>query len=120
MRREFIVYYADGSVLHGVTLEDWKVMPVDGVLVVVDVFDRVYKARYACTRHAGYNYYWMVTAPLAYMYRGNYFNYEAGDIKASSARYIPPSDVVVNRAADVDGLTWERIYNQALVDVPVS
>jgi hypothetical protein len=120
MRLYYTVHYVDESVLTGVTLADWSAMPATGILVVVEVFDRTYKLRRACQRHAGDDYYWMVTAPLDYLYRGNRFRYQAGDLGGSSARYIPPSDVVIKRGVQVDSVTWERIYNRALADVAVS
>ncbi len=120
MRLSYHVYYADGSILIGVTMADWQAMPETRIIVVVEVFDQTYKLRRVCQRHAGADYYWMVTAPLDYLYRGNRFRYEDGDIGGSSARYIPLSNVVVKRGVQVDTITWERIYNLALADVPVS
>lgn len=99
MRRFFQVWYADGTVRSGISFDDWRDLPDEDVLVVVEAYDRIYKGRYACLRHAGRDYYWMTPD---------------GEIGGHSAKYIP-ADATIKTGTLVDDATWERIYNAACV-----
>lgn len=104
MRLLFEVHYADGTILQGTTLKDWQAMPDEGVLVVVEVYDRTYKGKYTCRRHAGRDYYWML---------------DNGEIGAHAAKYIP-ANAHIKRGQQVDDATWMRIYNRACIDPKVN
>lgn len=99
VRLFFIVHYADGRTMKGTTKEGWMACPENGVLVITEVYNRVYKGRYACQRHAGCDYYW----------------WDDGAIGAGSAKSIP-SAAIIKRGKEVDTETWNRLYNLACID----
>jgi hypothetical protein len=101
-RLSFEVWYATGDVQKGTSLADWIAMPVDGVLVVTEFFDRFYghPRKHCGKRYADQDYFWMD---------------EQGTISEGNADEIPP-DVHIKRGQEVDAETWERLYNAACVD----
>ena len=100
MRTLFKVYYLD-KVLEGKTFSEWKSMPSEGVLGVVEVTDRLYGHPRKCagTRHAYRDYYWMNAD---------------GEIGAGSAKQIPDG-VEIKRGTYVDDETWMDIYNNRIM-----
>ena len=104
MRLRFAVYYLSET-LTGTIIDDWKAMPDEGVLGIVEVIDRCYghPPKYAGVRHAYRDYYWM--NPI-------------GEIGSGSALQIP-SDVDIKRGLYVDDETWMDVYNnRIMIDEP--
>lgn len=102
MRICFVIHYAHGSVQQGHTLEDWRAMPDEDVLVVTEFFDRSYghPPKYCGKRYAYNDYFWM---------------HEDGTIGEGNASQIP-NNVYIKRGQYVDSETWDRVYNLACVD----
>lgn len=100
-RIRFHIWYADGTIGTGTSVEDWIGLADEGVLVVQDVTDVIYRNRHCCERFAGEDYYW-VNAD--------------GSFGGGSAKKIPAEARAVKRGQAVDAETWDRIYNQALID----
>ena len=100
MRIYFEVFYREKT-LKGSSLEDWKSMPDEGVLGVVERTDRMYghPRKYAGIRHAYKDYYWMTSD---------------GQIGAGSAKYIP-ENVFIKRGLYVNDKEWEDIYNNRIM-----
>lgn len=103
-RLKFQIYYADGSVLDGVSTEDWLTAPSEGLLIVVEIYDVIYgppfRRRHACKRWAGLDYYWMAMDD---------------SLNGGSAKFIP-AGAVVKAGQQVSNAIWEEIYNRASQD----
>ena len=102
-RVSFEIWYADGDVRKGTTLEDWRAMSDDGVLVVVERMNAYYghPRKQTGMRKAYTDYFWMDPK---------------GEIGAGSAKEVPHQIVYIKRGTYVDQETWNRLYNAAMVD----
>jgi hypothetical protein len=108
------IYYADRTVIDGVTLSDWTEAPDENILVVVEVFSKGNRKKdlYTIQVHAGQDYYWMVPELTDFMHKNVLHTYEAFEITGSAARLIP-DNAHIKRGVFVTDELYSEILNQA-------
>jgi hypothetical protein len=115
-RLGFRIYYQNGA-LTGMSLADWDAMPDNGIVAVVEVFEKGIgrtQDRYTIQVHADQDYYWMIPEKIEYVIKNVIHVKDAFEIDAGSAPMIPKT-AHVKEGLQIPQADFERIMNIAQI-----